>query len=119
MKKLDEIAQDTRVQVTSPWPEGCGGYLNLRTGKQRTFSFIASIDKAQNFAMEHVSVSIYNDKHKLPTWDEMCEVKDIFWRDDEEVHQIHPPKGQYIHGVGDMDNVLHLWRPVGGWDWEK
>lgn len=118
MKKVDELSQDTRVQIISPWPNGCAGFLNLHTGKRRTFNFIASIDEAPGMAMEHVSVGLSNDKRKLPTWDEMCEVKDIFWRDDEEVHQIHPPKAEYVHGVGDLQNVLHLWRPVGGWEWE-
>lgn len=54
---------------------------------------------------EHVSVSPY--KGKLPTWDDMCEIKDIFWEDEEEVIQIHPKKSEYVNI---MDNCLHLWR---------
>ena len=62
-----------------------------------------------------MSVSIYNSSRKTPTWEEMCEVKEILWDAEEEVHQIHPKESQYVHGVGGMTNVLHLWRPVGGW----
>lgn len=37
MRDKDEIANDTRVQITTPmsWLNGVGGYLNLRTGKKR------------------------------------------------------------------------------------
>lgn len=54
---------------------------------------------------EHISVSPY--KGKLPTWDDMCEIKDMFWEDEEAVIQIHPKKSEYVNIV---DNCLHLWR---------
>lgn len=54
---------------------------------------------------EHVSVSPF--KGKLPTWDDMCEIKDMFWGDEEEVIQIHPKKSEYVNV---QDNCLHLWR---------
>lgn len=43
--------------------------------------------------------------------------KDIFWHETEEVHEVHPANGDYIHGVGNLKNVLHLWRPANGWKW--
>ena len=54
---------------------------------------------------EHVSVSPYGGK--TPSWDDMCEIKDMFWDDEEEVIQIHPKKSKYVNIV---DNCLHLWR---------
>ena len=54
---------------------------------------------------EHVSVSPYGGK--MPTWDDMCTIKDIFWEDEEAVIQIHPKKSEYVNIV---DNCLHLWR---------
>lgn len=54
---------------------------------------------------EHVSVSPYGGK--MPTWDDMCTIKDIFWNDEEAVIQIHPKKSEYVNIV---DNCLHLWR---------
>ena len=54
---------------------------------------------------EHVSVSPY--KGKMPTWDDMCAIKDIFWDDEEAVIQIHPKKSEYVNV---KDNCLHLWR---------
>ena len=61
---------------------------------------------------EHVSVELY--ARRLPTWEEMCIIKEIFWDDEEEVVQIHPKKSQYVN----MTEALHLWRPVNG-DWSK
>lgn len=55
---------------------------------------------------EHVSVSLPN---RCPTWEEMCRFKDIFWKDDEVVMQLHPSKNDYINN---HSYCLHLWRPV-------
>ena len=54
---------------------------------------------------EHVSVSPYNGK--IPTWDDMCAIKDIFWEEEEAVIQILPKKSEYVNMV---ENCLHLWR---------
>lgn len=59
---------------------------------------------------EHVSVSP-NKKFAIPTWHDMCTLKAIFFRDDEEAYQIHPKNAQYINMV---DNCLHLWRRKDG-----
>lgn len=59
---------------------------------------------------EHVSIELF--ARRLPTWEEMCYVKDIFWDEEEDVVQIHPKNSQYV----DIVEGLHLWRPVNG-DW--
>lgn len=56
---------------------------------------------------DHVSVSADN---RTPTWDEMHWVKTQFFRDDEAVFQLHPPKRLYKN---EQRNTLHLWRPQG------
>ena len=58
---------------------------------------------------EHVSVSPL-DIDVLPSWNDMCFVKDMFWEDEEEVLQIHPKKSEYVNV---MPNCLHLLRPKG------
>ncbi len=55
---------------------------------------------------EHVSVS---RDDRCPTWDEMCQVKDLFWDEDDCVVQYHPPKSDYVNI---HKNCLHLWRPM-------
>lgn len=58
-------------------------------------------------AWEHVSVSL---EDRCPTWDEMCFVKDLFWTDEEQVVQFHPPRSQYVNH---HPFCLHLWKPRG------
>jgi hypothetical protein len=60
---------------------------------------------------EHVSVHVKeNGFSETPTWDEMCEIKALFWDDEDCVIQYHPPKSDYVNN---HPNVLHMWRPVG------
>ncbi len=57
---------------------------------------------------EHVSVS--RSDAKMPTWLDMCYIKEKFWSDEETVMQLHPPKSEWI---SNHDKCLHLWRPTG------
>jgi hypothetical protein len=63
------------------------------------------------YGWEHVSVSL---KDRIPTWPEMCWVKDLFWGEEECVVQFHPPKSKYVNC---HPYVLHLWKKVGQ-EWE-
>lgn len=61
---------------------------------------------------EHVSVSCIDRKNGLPynrnpTWNEMAEVKEMFWEDEETVIQFHPRRSAYIN---EMEFCLHLWK---------
>jgi hypothetical protein len=56
---------------------------------------------------EHVSVSFPD---RTPTWEEMCCIKDLFWKPEEPVMQLHPPKSDYVNNHA---YCLHLWRPKG------
>lgn len=58
---------------------------------------------------EHVSVSIPNAS-RCPTWEEMCFVKNRFWKPTESVVQYHPAKSEYVNN---HPYCLHLWKPVG------
>lgn len=60
---------------------------------------------------EHVSVSPTNRKRTTaPTWEEMCEIKRMFFQEDETVVEYHPAKADYVnlHPL-----CLHLWRSTG------
>jgi hypothetical protein len=61
---------------------------------------------SDDYAWEHVSVSCRN---RTPNWYEMDFIKDVFWREDETVMQLHVPKSEHrnIH-----PHVLHLWRSM-------
>lgn len=56
---------------------------------------------------EHVSAS---RKDRCPTWDEMCQVKDFFFKPEECVIQFHPPQREYVNN---HPFCLHLWKPIG------
>jgi peptide methionine sulfoxide reductase MsrA len=56
---------------------------------------------------EHISVTRRNGK--IPTWEEMCAIKDMFFDAEEVVVQYHPKKSEYVNI---HDGCLHLWRPT-------
>lgn len=56
---------------------------------------------------DHVSVSL---EHRIPTWDEMCYIKNLFFDPDETVIQFHPAFKDYINV---HPYVLHMWRKHG------
>ena len=64
---------------------------------------------------EHVSIHIMEKFgnqtiQKIPNWNQMCRVKELFWHDHETVVQFHPSKSDYVNIHA---HVLHLWRPLG------
>ncbi len=56
---------------------------------------------------DHCSVSMEKNPTRCPTWNEMCAVKELFFKDDETVVQFHPAKSAYIN---QHPYCLHLWR---------
>ena len=95
-------------------------YLNYRSiplygslGDEYNGAFVLKIQGLKVFVIaskgggwEHVSVSI---KDIIPSWEIMCEVKDIFFEYNETVMQLHPAKEDYVNV---MSYCLHLWRPI-------
>lgn len=104
MKPIEEILSDKRhiysdnVEISD---DGFRGYMNC---DRTDMTFVAS----WGGGWEHVSVAPVK-RNKIPTWEQMCAVKDVFFKDDEAVIQIHPPKAEYVNM---MTNCLHLWRPI-------
>lgn len=80
------------------------GYFlfNLKNGAEVQ---VAADNAISNPDFEHVSISLLD---RCPTWEEMCEVKDLFFNPEEAVYQIHPPESEYVNFV---ETCLHLWRP--------
>lgn len=73
---------------------------------------LASDGEGGQTGWEHVSVTVsYRSGKKtverIPTWNEMCVVKNVFWRQDECVVQYHPPDRNYVNT---HKHCLHLWR---------
>lgn len=79
--------------------DGIKGFISVN---RIDMSFVAS----WGGGWDHVSIAPL--KRKItPSWETMCKVKDIFFKPEEAVIQIHPPKDEYVNN---MPNCLHLWR---------
>ena len=99
MKDIDKIAECKRLGVGFRSEDGISGEIHMA---RWTGTFIAS----WGGGLDHVSVTPYK-KSMIPSWDDMCVIKDIFFDDNEAVIQVHPPKDEYVNN---MPNCLHLWR---------
>lgn len=90
---------------------GWNGSFRWQFGPKKIALVIASDEGG----WEHVSVHLHkrNARGKVsthtPTWADMCEIKDLFWKPEEVVLQYHPAKENYVNN---HPNVLHLWRPT-------
>lgn len=92
-----------------------GHYLHSTPEFGNNGAFVVKLKNGQSvnviasdgMGWEHVSVS---RSDRCPTWDEMCQIKAIFWDDDDCVVQYHPPRSEYVNN---HKFCLHLWRPVG------
>ena len=101
MKAIKEIKENPKLEIRQTSIDGVFGILHMPGLRKCTF--IAS----WGGGWEHVSVCPEN---RTPSWDEMSQIKDIFWNDDEVVIQLHPAKSNHVNL---MPNCLHLWRPIG------
>ena len=105
MRTIEELRRNQKLKINYVLEEG-NRYAGIVKLKGRKFTCIWGYNDGNH---EHVSVSSFNPKI-LPTWYQMCELKDIFFYRDEMAVQIHPKESDYVHGVGGLSNVLHLWR---------
>lgn len=76
---------------------------SIRISSKVKLNVVCGMDEG---GFEHVSVSSFNRGY-MPSWDDMCKVKDIFWDEEEECYQIHPKRSQYVNIA---TNCLHIWR---------
>ena len=98
MKAFDEIRGDRRFQSLQTGEDGGNGFVTIR-GK------IFTVVYSDGGGWDHVSVSFRN---RCPSWDEMCEIKDMFFRPDECCIEYHPAEKDYVNV---HPYCLHIWRP--------
>ena len=102
---VPEYARLREGRMGSDSSYGNNGAFTLRLGGRARLYIIAS----DGLGWEHVSVSVDGEK-RCPTWEELCEVKALFWGAEDCVVQYHPPASQYVNR---HPYTLHLWRPIG------
>lgn len=101
MKAFEEMKKIPGLKILRVGMDGFVGVIKHK-------NFIGSIIVSWGAGWEHISVS-HKNLHYLPSWNDMCAFKDMFWNEDEVVVQYHPAKKDY---VDDLENCLHLWRPM-------
>lgn len=101
MKTNDELLREMRIAIVEKACDGGIGMIKLRSG------LTASVIWSNGGGWDHVSVAPFK-QYKVPTWEDMCNVKDIFFHKDETVVQYHPSEENYVNNV---KNCLHIWRP--------
>lgn len=101
MKTLEELKNTPRLLVGRVGEDGGSGEVHM-------LKWVGSVVWSFGGGWEHVSVAPYK-RHIVPSWEEMCAIKDMFFHDDEVVVQYHPAKSEYVNLV---ENCLHIWRPT-------
>jgi len=106
---LPERVERGRIDSAGPWSSRRGdlfGAFSVFCPPSRAWLKIIASQGDDEIPWEHVSVSL---RDRVPTWDEMCWVKDQFFDDEETVVQFHPPRSEYVNC---HPFCLHLWRPM-------
>ena len=98
MKEFEDIRQDKRITVNEKAADGMRGWVTL---KGQAFVFVCS----NGGGWDHVSVS---GRKRCPSWGEMCEIKDIFFRKNKCCVEYHPAEADYVNV---HPFCLHIWKP--------
>lgn len=101
--KVPEKFRITAGRGASDSRYGNNGAFFVRLRHNQRVFVIAS----DGMGWEHVSVS---RRDRCPTWDEMCQIKALFWGEEDCVVQYHPPRSEYVNN---HPHCLHLWRNPG------
>lgn len=102
MKDLSYL-NDKRVDIFGDGETGDEYNGAFKINYEGTFFFVIA---SNGMNWEHVSVS---HSQRIPSWEVMCKIKEMFFEDEEIVMQLHPKKSQYVNN---HKYCLHLWRPL-------
>ncbi len=108
MKTIEQLRIQPRLCIIDEGPDGGAAWAELASTIKPAQ---AAIIFSWGGGWDHVSVSF---KNRTPTWDEMVEVKNMFFRKDETVIQFHPKEEERINL---HPHCLHLWKKQ-GWEAE-
>lgn len=111
----------TTGPLRSSYKDGFNGFFEIP--HPNLYGYYFSVQCSDGEGWEHVSVTVYPPRKRtkrgkptpprpeprLPGWEEMCFIKDLFWDEEERVVQYHPPKSEYVNL---HPAVLHMWRPI-------
>jgi hypothetical protein len=99
MKSFEEIKANNRIHVDHEDVDGFHATISMPT-------WLGSLIVTRGGGWEHISVSPFK-KNQMPSYDDLCMLKDMFWDEEEDVIHVFPKKSQYVNN---LSNCLHLWR---------
>lgn len=103
MRSMDEIRNNPLVTIQIESGDGFHGYVTPRSSWGR-YTF-AQVQVSWGCWWDHISVSF---EGRTPTWEEMAEIKDMFFKPDEICVQYHPAANEYVN---QHKRCLHIFRP--------
>lgn len=101
MKSMAEIKTTPRLLILREGSDGGWAEAHLASSKKSTPAMVVF---SWGGDWDHVSVSFPN---RTPTWDEMCEIKRMFFYPEETAWEYHPMEREYVN---DHPYCLHIWR---------
>lgn len=108
MRNLYNVRGVQRRQLVTPsgtkyrGDESCGCFVMMSASQPGD---VLRIMAAAGDGWDHVSVSLVN---RIPTWEEMEQVKRSFFEENETAMQLHVPPSDHVNH---HPFCLHLWRP--------
>ncbi len=100
MRTIEDLLKTPRLLLLKTGLDGGWAEAHLMSNQKHTAFVVFS----NGGGWDHVSVSYRN---RCPTWDEMCEVKKMFFYPEEICVEYHPPESEYVN---QHQYCLHLWR---------
>lgn len=101
MKTITEIKNTPRLLILREGPDGGWAEAHLASSKKNTPAMVVF---SWGGGWDHVSVSFRN---RTPTWEEMCEIKRMFFHPEEACFELHPVESEYVNN---HPYCLHIWR---------
>lgn len=109
LKDKFHVPEAYRIEPPAGLPNPVGtnnGYFMIPVGNKDNMQLCCLA--SDGLGWDHVSVQVLEKgKEKIPSWEVMEFVRQIFWGPDATVVQIHPPNDDYVNN---HPCVLHLWR---------
>lgn len=102
MKTTEEILESGRITGSETGDDGGRGWVLCLDRKHP--NHLAVVVWSTGGGWDHVSVSW---RKRCPTWEEMCEIKKIFFHPEEICVEYHPPESEYVN---QHPYCLHMWR---------
>ena len=106
MRKIEEILKDKRIKKVFRRVENDKA-IQLKVELRSILASDTVLAKfTRALGWEHLCIS---HKNKIPSWNTMQEMKELFFEPEEVCFQLHPANSEYINN---HEYCLHIWRPL-------